>query len=262
MPVNWGLSQGNGFQNALAQGFQIGDMMRQRSEQRAERNALAAYATDPSEANLAGVAQYRPDYVIQERQRQTQAQQQGLDRQREQLPVVSRLLSEATPENWGQTLQRAQALGIDVSQVPAQYDAGWVQQTQVMAQALQTPQGAEALSSIGREVADMGYRPGTPEFSAKVTELYNQSQVDRLVIEPGASVVEYNPVTRETRQLVQPGNGGSPAPASGSAPPDAVAALLRGEGTDAQFDEMFGPGAAARARGGGSSNATGGFPGS
>jgi hypothetical protein len=40
------------------------------------------------------------------------------------------------------------------------------------------------------------------------------------------------------------GGGGFPAP-----PAAAIDALKRGMGTDAQFDAMFGPGAAARARG-------------
>lgn len=40
--INWGLADnGNSFQNALAQGFQMGDMMRQRREEKEYRNALA-----------------------------------------------------------------------------------------------------------------------------------------------------------------------------------------------------------------------------
>lgn len=48
--------------------------------------------------------------------------------------------------------------------------------------------------------------------------------------------------------------GGAPSsqakPAAAAIPPDAIAALKAGAGTDAQFDEMFGAGAAKRARGG------------
>jgi hypothetical protein len=47
--------------------------------------------------------------------------------------------------------------------------------------------------------------------------------------------------------------GGAPPsqvkPAATAIPPDAIAALKSGAGTDAQFDEMFGAGAAKRARG-------------
>jgi hypothetical protein len=40
------------------------------------------------------------------------------------------------------------------------------------------------------------------------------------------------------------------APAASAIPQGAIDALKAGRGTDAQFDEMFGPGAAKRARGG------------
>lgn len=84
MTINWGLAYGNGAQNALAQGLQIGQMARQRQEQRQERNALAAYAKDPSEANFAGLADVRPDIAIQQRQqmeaRQAESQMGDLTR--------------------------------------------------------------------------------------------------------------------------------------------------------------------------------------
>jgi hypothetical protein len=50
----------------------------------------------------------------------------------------------------------------------------------------------------------------------------------------------------------KPAGAAAPAGASGSftaPPPAAIDALKKGQGTDAQFDELFGPGAAARARG-------------
>jgi hypothetical protein len=48
---------------------------------------------------------------------------------------------------------------------------------------------------------------------------------------------------------VKPAPAAPPAPAGFPAPPQAaIDALRRGQGTDAQFDAIFGPGAAARAR--------------
>lgn len=81
--INWGLAdRGGGFQNALAQGFQMGNMLRQRREEGERRNALAAYATDPSEQNFAGLAQAAPEYAIRERERMdaraAQQQEAGL----------------------------------------------------------------------------------------------------------------------------------------------------------------------------------------
>jgi hypothetical protein len=64
-----------GFYNALAMGQQTGNNVmnafmqgRQMAEQRNERNALAAYAKDPNEANFAGLADVRPDIAIQQRE--------------------------------------------------------------------------------------------------------------------------------------------------------------------------------------------------
>lgn len=48
---------------------------------------------------------------------------------------------------------------------------------------------------------------------------------------------------------------------SGGVPAEAAQALLRGEGNDTQFDEVFGPGAAAKVRGGAGGNAGGNFHG-
>ena len=81
---NWGLLyQGqDNFQNALSQGFQMGDMMRQRREEGERRNALAAYAKDPSEQNFATVAQAAPEFALRERERMdarmAQQQEAGL----------------------------------------------------------------------------------------------------------------------------------------------------------------------------------------
>lgn len=73
--INWGAANNGGFQNALAMGMQMGAQARQAREKREERNALAAYAKDPSEQNFAGLADVRPDLAIQQRG-QMQAQQQ------------------------------------------------------------------------------------------------------------------------------------------------------------------------------------------
>lgn len=71
----WGPGPQGGFYNALAVGQQTGNNVmnafmqgRQLAEQRNERNALAAYAKDPSEANFGGLADVRPDIAIQQRE--------------------------------------------------------------------------------------------------------------------------------------------------------------------------------------------------
>ena len=74
--INWGLGMGpNSFENALAQGLQVGTQIAQRREQEAQRNALSAYAVDPSDQNFNALAQALPEYAIQVRgQRDAAAQ--------------------------------------------------------------------------------------------------------------------------------------------------------------------------------------------
>lgn len=75
--INWGLATGpGGFQNALAQGYEIGSAMRQRQEEKERKNALAAYATDPNEQNFAGLAQAAPEFAIREREAMQARQQE------------------------------------------------------------------------------------------------------------------------------------------------------------------------------------------
>lgn len=111
---------------------------------------------------------------------------------------------------------------------------------------------AEALSPLGKIAADEGYRPGTPEFYQRVADLGNIDRMKHIPIEAGGSLLEYDPVSGGVRYAVAPadlaGRLNSQQPSS-DIPPDAIEALRRGEGTPAQFDEMFGPGSAARVMG-------------
>ena len=74
--INWGaLQQGGGFQNALATGLQLGQMARERQDQREFRNALAQY--DPSRPEtLQPIMAVRPEVGLQLRG-EVQAQQRA-----------------------------------------------------------------------------------------------------------------------------------------------------------------------------------------
>lgn len=77
---------------------------------------------------------------------------------------------------------------------------------------------------------------------------------------PGGNVANIKP--DGTARWVIGGDGATTdAPAASSGvPPEAAAALRRGEGTPEQFDAIFGPGASARIMGGGAGDSAGGFP--
>lgn len=219
MAVNWGLA-GNGAQNALATGLHLGQLFRQNQRD----NALL----EIRRAELA------------ERQ-ETQAQEAARKRQeqrRADMPMVARLLDFAAQgePQYQQARGIAQQYGIDVSQLPETFDPAWIEQQRTMVKALADPAKMEALSTAGKQAVDMGYKPGTPEFNSAVRDIFTASEAKPYV------------VGGETR-LYQPKIGG-PGQVQGSAPPAAVEALRRGEGTPEQFDEMFGPGAAARVMGG------------
>lgn len=245
MAVNWGM--GGPQNNALAYfqfGNQLGSQVRERQELRdkqakeeAGRKSLADYAVNPTDQGFAAAVQYDPRSAIAMRGGVQEQQQEQTKQRRADLPLIGRLLDHATDEaTYQQARTVAQQYGIDTSQLPPNFDPQWVQQQRDTIKALQDPAKLEALSTAGKIAADMGFKPGTPEYNAKVGEIWTASEAKPYV------------VGGETR-LYQPKIGG-PGQAVGGIPPGAIDALKRGEGTPEQFDQMFGPGAAARAMGG------------
>ncbi len=81
MDIQWGLAQGpNAFEANFQRGLQIGDYQRQRREETEQRNALAAYVTNPNEQSLNALAPFNPQFVMQERARMQQAAQEQATR--------------------------------------------------------------------------------------------------------------------------------------------------------------------------------------
>lgn len=261
---NWGLAGGNAL-GLFQLGTQIGGQVRQQRDERRERNALTAYANDPNEQNLAGVAEYNPEFVIRQRGAQAQAAQQAGDNRRDQLPIVGRILGTITDES---TYQRAKVMAqrynIDTSDWGETYDPAQVEQARNFAQAVATPEGQEALSAAGKLAVDMGFRPGTTEYNAKVGEIFQAEQIKTVPFQAGGGIASVNTATGQVTPLVVPQGygGGSGLPGTQPTPPqEAIEALRSGAGTPEQFDEVFGQGAAARIMGGGGGNSTSGFPG-
>lgn len=119
-----------------------------------------------------------------------------------------------------------------------------------------TPKPVEQ-SDFARLIAERDALPqGSPNRTEYDRFIAGKSDPNVTVTLPGGGIF-----AGPQSELANVLRGGGPAsPATPSPPAEAVQALLRGEGTDAQFDEMFGAGAATRARGGGVGNGTGGFP--
>jgi len=159
--INWGLGQGGGFQNALAQGYQLGSHIKQRREEGEQRNALAQYATNPTPEGLGALAQYAPEFVIRERERMQQqeqaAQQSGAEGVSQFRPVLEQV--QQNPAMWPQARAAAIAGGIDASRIPEAYDPNWVSGQLLFVRAAEDG----SLPSIARELQVAGIDVETPQ---------------------------------------------------------------------------------------------------
>ena len=130
MAVNWDqLNQPGAFERAFDSGFQLAEYGRQRREQTDQRNALSAYAIDPSEGNFNALAQHLPQVAMQQRasrdaaaQREQQAGYEGIQQFR---PVLEQAMQ--SPQAWQQARTALAQSGHDISDVPEQFDPNWAQ---------------------------------------------------------------------------------------------------------------------------------------
>lgn len=217
-----------GLMNPAAVGQSVTQALKfgqQKAQQEKARNAFAAYATNPTEETLAANAQYNPQLVISERQRM---QQQAAAQQKqafEMFPKMAQLLGSATDEQtYQQALGMARQFGIPgVENAPLNFDPAWVQQNLAIAQAL-TEGGPEALSAIGKEVTDAGYKPGTPEFAQQVQQRLVSKDSRVVSYEPGGGAARIGPDGSVT-PLIVPNPGGAAAGAPvGSGPQEGATA--------------------------------------
>lgn len=170
----------DGLPNPAAPGmaFQQGmDRGRAEREDRETKGALSAYAMNPDDPEaFKKLAQWRPDIAISVREDRSRQQQEARGQQRNDLPVIARLLEGVQDEpSYQQALAAAQRYGIDISDAPPAFDPQWREQTLMLAQAAQTPQGQEAISNAGKQAVDAGFQPGTPEFSDAVRKIVTAS---------------------------------------------------------------------------------------
>jgi hypothetical protein len=182
---NWSLMGGN---NALAMfqfGANLGQQARASQEERALKEAVGAYATNPNDPNaLASVMKLDPKIGLQFQKQNVDIAAKRQEAQRGRVKEIARLFDGVTPENYGQRIAAAQSLGIDVAGVPQQFDPAWVAQNKAIFDAFADDDG-QRLSGLARELVDAGYQPNTPGFNKAMREVISNKYASEYVDEYG-----------------------------------------------------------------------------
>jgi hypothetical protein len=129
--------------NAFLQAYEGGRERRRESE---TQNALAKYAQNPDDPSaMEGLARFNPQMAIQLQERKRQEAMRGLEAHREKIVMGAKIVRQIQPKDdagWQQVLQMAQQVGIDLADVPRNFDQQYVQGLISVADALdpQKPQ--------------------------------------------------------------------------------------------------------------------------
>jgi hypothetical protein len=163
----------------FAQAFQQGQQTR---EQNMAKAAMAALVKDPNNPKaLAALAQVDPSAAMEFRKQQLEYVKANLAQHQDNILKGAEIIRQFNPQDqagYTQALAAAQAAGIDVSQVPQQYDKSYVDGVVHLADALK-PQSADNAHFI------------TPQ--------------------PGGGAYKYDPRTNGVTTLIQPNDGTQPA---------------------------------------------------
>jgi hypothetical protein len=196
--VNWalGLQQGNAG-DAFAQAFQQGQV---NNRQNAARNAMAALVQNPNNQQaLQALAQADPGAAQQFQSQRLEAFKMQAAQHQENILKGAEILRQLQPKDqagWDHARAVAQQAGVDISEVPAQFD----------------PQYAQGLVAI----AD-AWHPQTGQNGRIITP------------QPGGGAWELGP-DGTMRQLIAPNDGSAPpgAPVGGQPLSDADILRMRG----------------------------------
>jgi len=199
-------------QNALMQGMQFGDAIRQRKQQEAQRMEAEAkrQATDDAyrgvmagDANainaLAQIPGMAKDaYGMQQGQQQAQAQQAEANRAK--MGKLASILDGVVDDpSYQRNLSVARQLGYDVSTAPANYDPNYISEQKVMASAFANEKD---LPLIVQEVQAAGYQPGTPQFEQEVKRVLisKYSTSTTVSYQQGGGAIAYDRATGAERR--------------------------------------------------------------
>jgi hypothetical protein len=270
----WGPGAQGGFQNALATGLQLGGMVRQQTDARNERNALAAFVRDPNKETAAAVAPYQPklvlDYNASEGERAAAAAEAQVKRDAAAgKPEAMAQLAGIDLNAWrGLTAdQRAAAKdAVDAmgqgalfvaNQPPEARAATWDQTIDALSQRfpnLAQYKGAYSEQALQGAIAQAG----------QFNQFYQMTKPETFNVGPGEGRYERDQRTGAISTIIEPNLQGAPAfspaaPSGGRAAPVAKqvgqATYYQNPETGQWFDN------AEEAMGGGGSNVTGNFPG-
>ena len=195
-------------QNALMQGMQVGDAIRQRKEaqqrQQAEQQAYKGiYQGDPNALNA--LAEVDPRQAYEMRSGQQQAQQK---QQRDDFQFLGRLLDGVRDEpSYQQARNAAAQYGLDVSAAPANYDPNWVEQNKMIARAMSDAK--QDMPLIAQELVNAGYQRGTPEFAEAARKILasKYSTVKTVSYNPGGGIAAYDTASGSITPIVVPNTG-------------------------------------------------------
>lgn len=216
---------------AFTQAFQGGQQQRRDFE---TQNALAKYAQNPNDPEaMQGLAKFNPQMAIGLQERKRQEAMRGLEAHRESIITGAKIFRQMNVRDqatYQQALQMAAQLGVDLTEVPQQYDPKYVQGIVSIADAMDPRKGEQdrfvplqpggSLARIGQdgraEIAIMqndGSHPiGAPAQQPQqgMPRVADQSSYD--AVPPGAQYVGPDGQVRIKQ-------GGQTQPASGGFPP-------------------------------------------
>ncbi len=214
LDIDWGILKPVDIGANFQSGFQMGQQMREKAQM---KSALAAYSQDPNNPEvqnaLASVddrfAMQLGQYRAGAPEREAAQQEKLTEKHRENIVMGAKLIRQTKPTDqatWDQTRALAQQAGIDVSEVPPQFDPQYIDGLTKLADTFDPPKSGE-MPGIAKEV-DYYRGIGRDDLAQQLLERHAEGPP--MVVDNGDG----------TKTIYQRGAMGGSAPQSqGTAPP-------------------------------------------